>query len=286
MPNVHYARCSEVEVETVYKGFKAGFADYVINIEMPYETFTQRFFGPEGNSMDHSFIALNEDQPIGVVLGGIREMDDRQTMRCGAMCVVPDYRMRGVSVELFRLHQEDARNSGCRQMCLEVIASNTPAVKFYKRIGYRKIYDLLYYFTEDIDTLKQKNRGRNYSIDEITISDIRMIRAAINGLHINWQNEIDYFAQLQDQYTYGIRSSGSIVAALCINKSGAFHFLNVNPNYRENGMATALLLHSVQQLGLQKIKTSTSNNAAYQLFLAHNGFTLDKITQYEMYLAL
>jgi ribosomal protein S18 acetylase RimI-like enzyme len=282
---IQYKRCSEVSKELTYKVFRAGFADYMIQFKISQEDFFKRFFGPEGNILEHSFIALEEEKPIGLVLGGIRDFEGRKTMRCGTMCVIPEYRMRGISVRLFELHKENAIKNGCQQLFLEVITQNKPAAKFYKRIGYQKAFDLVYFHMDELTPLKKRSTN-GFNIDAIQFEDVMKLRSTLKGFHINWQNEMEYIQKLENQCYYGIFEAAELVAALSINKTGQFYFLWVDPNRRERGMATALFTHAANQLELEKIKAGFPNNGLLECYLMHIGFAKDKITQYEMYLPL
>ena len=50
-------------------------------------------FGSEGNLLEHSFLALEEGKPVGVILGGIKDYESIKTMRCGTLAVHPNYRV-------------------------------------------------------------------------------------------------------------------------------------------------------------------------------------------------
>lgn len=285
---IEYKRCSEVEDLVTYEAFKAGFVDYIIKLDIPFDAFIKRFFGPEGNGREHSFIALTDGRPIGVLLGGIRDFGGRRTMRCGGMCVVPEFRMRGVSVGLFELHREEALKNNCQQLLLEVITHNLPALRFYKRLGYQRIYDLHYYLLESTEGFMQRwarSGDVDYQLDKILFSDLKSLREK-SDVHINWQNECEAIGCLANQYHYGVMVNGLCVAGLSINQTGQFHFLYVLPEWRAKGMAAALLAHSAQELKLEKIKTGFPNNANLHFFLLGVGFKQEKIQQYEMYMPL
>ena len=80
-----YLRGNEVSMEHIFQAFSLGFSDYSIRLTMEQDDFAARFFGPEGNSRSHSFLAMDEDQPIGLLLGGLRQFDGDKTMRCGTL---------------------------------------------------------------------------------------------------------------------------------------------------------------------------------------------------------
>ncbi|MDZ5610601.1 GNAT family N-acetyltransferase, partial [Bacillus pseudomycoides] len=128
---IHYKKCSEVNTDFVYEAFRDGFSDYMIKMEISKEDFIKRFFGSEGNKLEHSHLALDENKPIGVILGGIKDYESIKTMRCGALAVHLDFRGTGVSQKLFELHKEEAIKNGCQQLFLEVIVGNDRAIQFY-----------------------------------------------------------------------------------------------------------------------------------------------------------
>ncbi|HDR3982008.1 TPA: GNAT family N-acetyltransferase, partial [Bacillus anthracis] len=82
---IQYKRCSEINIDLVYEAFRDGFSDYIIKMEVSKGDFIKRFFGLEGNSLEHSFLALDGDKPVGVILGGIKDYENIKTMRCGTL---------------------------------------------------------------------------------------------------------------------------------------------------------------------------------------------------------
>ena len=85
---IQYKRCSDVNIDLVYEAFKVGFSDYIIKMEVSKGFYTT-FLGPEGNLLEHSFLALEEGKPVGVILGGIKDYESIKTMRCGTLAVHP-----------------------------------------------------------------------------------------------------------------------------------------------------------------------------------------------------
>jgi len=142
---VIYKRCTEANEDAIYQAFQNGFSDSILKIDLPKDLFMNHFFGPEGNSLEYSVIALDGEKPIGLNLGGIREFDGLKTLRCGALCVHPDYRGTGVGTGLFECHKEIALSNNCRQMFLEVITvlnpygyeENLKLAEFFERTNFR-----------------------------------------------------------------------------------------------------------------------------------------------------
>lgn len=282
---VIYKRCSEVSFDDVFEAFSQGFADYIIKLSMEKDFFRGRFFGVEGNSLEHSFIAYDDEKPIGVVLGGIKEYEGIKTIRCGTLAVVSDYRGMGISQKLMELHKNEAIAEGCKQLFLEVIVGNDRAINFYNKLGYEKAYDLYYYTLKDTFSLTNECK-LNLEIKNIGIDELRSIRKECSGVHINWQNDMDYIEMSDGQITLGAFIDNRLIGAISVNKNTRINFIYVNNSFRHKGIGTNLILKAVKELNLSKITAGIPNNASIYGFLSHLGFERDKLSQYEMYYIL
>lgn len=279
---INYKRCSEVDLQKVYDAFSIGFSDYIIKIQMPKEAFLERFFGPEGNSLETSFIALDNERPIGLVLGGVKVYEGIKTMRCGTMAIDPSYRGLGISKELMKLHKKEAIKNGCKQLFLEVIVGNDRAINFYKKTGYEKIYDLSYFSGDNLKIIEQK-LNNEVDIKEINFQKLKGFSEKSSDVHINWQNDIDYIKKLKGQENYGAYVNNELIAVISANKNSKINYLYVTKEHRGKHIAASLIKHAVIQLDLDKLSIGLPNNASLMGFLKKIGFSRDNISQYEMY---
>ncbi|MGE1033241.1 GNAT family N-acetyltransferase, partial [Bacillus sp. GKis3/1] len=184
---IQYKRCSEVNIDLVYEAFRGGFSDYIIKMEVSKEDFIKRFFGAEGNSLEHSFLALDGDKPVGVILSGIKVYESIKTMRCGTLAVHPNYRGISVSQKLFELHKEEAIQNECKQLFLEVIVGNDRAIHFYTKLGYEKVYDLSYYNLKDMTKIINKD-CKGIEVKQLDFTSFKLEVQKWLHFHINWQN--------------------------------------------------------------------------------------------------
>lgn len=279
---MEFKRCTEVDMNSMYSAFSLGFSDYIIKLEMPQSIFEMRFFGPEGNSLEYSFIALDDERPVGIILGGIKYYEGVKTLRCGTLAVAPEYRGKGVSHKLMELHREEALKQQCKQLFLEVIVGNDRAINFYKKLGYEKIYDLSYFSLKDVTSLSEKCKLQ-LGIHEIDIKDLRAAAQKSKEIHINWQNDLDYIEKLDDQINLGAYVGHKLVGAISANKNTRINYIWVEENFRHNGIGKSLVKAAAKGLGLSKLSLGFPNNASVQGFITHIGFTKDNISQYEMY---
>lgn len=280
-----YKRCTEVDTDAIYGAFIAGFSNYIIKIDMSKDNFQKHFFGPEGNSHEYSVIAFDDRKPVGLILGGIKVYEGLKTLRCGALCVLPGYRGTEVSHKLFDLHREIALENNCSQMFLEVIAGNERAINFYRKKGYEKVYDLVYYSHSNPSGINT-DLPSGFKVQRIDIDALRSFSREIRDIHINWQNDFDYTSYFDEQRYYGVFKDANMVGGLSIHSAGRVNFLWVDPRFRNKGIGGGLINHAVKELNLKKLAISFPSNASLTGFVKRLGFMKDPITQYEMYLSI
>ncbi|MBS5822335.1 MAG: GNAT family N-acetyltransferase [Clostridium argentinense] len=282
---INYKRCCDVDINLIYEAFKIGFSDYIIKVNISKDMFITRFLGSEGNCLEHSFIALEENKPVGIILGGIRIYEEIKTMRCGTLAIHPDYRGRKISDKLFELHKEEAIKNHCKQLFLEVIVGNDRAINFYKKLGYEKIYDLSYYSFDNISNLKKIDIPK-VNIREINLSEFEKALNKTKDIHINWQNHIEYIKKCDNTFFYGAYYDNELISSLSISSDGKLSFIWTKNQFRRKKIASSILSMACEKLTISKVAVAFPNNHLLQGFFKHMNFKKDNIAQYEMYLTL
>lgn len=273
--------CSDFTDTQIFETFEAGFIDYMIKAKMDETMFISRFFGPEGNDRELSYIALKDGKPVGITLGGIKTDEPVKTMRCGGMSVIPEERRKGIAKMLMDKHIQTGKEMGCRQMFLEVINGNDKAFNFYKKLGYEKIYDLTYrtWHVKE-NPLSVSKDVTTPPVEDVAFEDIHALRA-LDHSHLPWQGCFDYAKHLPCYY-YGIKENDSLVAGM-IATANRIVYLWVHPEKRGRGYATALLQRAISDLDPEVLRINYANNALAHTFCNHLGMALEPISQYEMY---
>lgn len=272
---IRYTLCSQASDKDTFNTFMEGFSDYVVKVELSIEFFLHHFFGAEGNDRELSWLALDGEKPVGLVLGGIRQFDGLKTLRCGTMCVVPDYRKQGVAAGLLQKHRETALSHQCEQMFLECITGNDRALNFYRKHGYEKVYDLSYFSCDEPDSIFS---GKPDGLEPLTMEELTDLRRS-SDLHINWQNEVDYIA-MNGNDIWGIKNRGRAVAAIAF-KETRIQFLYVDEVHRKKGLGRILVGKAAE--GREKLTASFPNNSQLTGFYKKLGFEREQISQVEMY---
>ncbi|BCB37547.1 acetyltransferase [Bacillus cereus] len=281
---IQYKRCSEVNIDLVYEAFKDGFSDYIIKMEVSKEDFIKRFFGAEGNSLEHSFLSLEGDKPVGVILGGIKVYENIKTMRCGTLAVHPEFRGIGVSQKLFELHKEEALQNECKQLFLEVIVGNDRAIRFYNKLGYEKVYDLSYYNLKDMTKIMLKE-CKGIEVKQLEFAAFKVEIQKWLHFHINWQNDMNYIEKTNHTF-YGAYIGNDLKGSICINEQGKISFIFIDKEYRNRGIGSKLLQVARDELNLESLLISFPNNSLLEGFVKKTGFEKNSLAQYEMYVLL
>jgi ribosomal protein S18 acetylase RimI-like enzyme len=93
--------------------------------------------GEDGAEADvHEIMAVDADgTPVGFVAVGVEEWNRRLVVH--QVTVAPAHRGRGIGGELMRRALAHGRERGARTAWLEVTSVNVPAVRAYRRMGFR-----------------------------------------------------------------------------------------------------------------------------------------------------
>lgn len=282
---INYKACTDVSMSQIFDAFSLGFSDYIVPLKMSLDAFESRFFGPEGNSLNLSFIALDDERPIGLILGGIRLFDGLKTMRCGTLCIAPEYRGHGITNKLFEMHKLAAVDEGCKQLFLEVIKGNDRAIKFYENCGYTKIYKLKYY-SGIINTMIFSKGSMSNDIKQIPFEKVDELRKSLIDCHINWQSDTPFYAMSTNEAYFAAFEDHKEIAVIAMNSQGKINFLWVDPAYRNQGLGSSMVKKAALAQGSEKISICLPNNSSLEGFLRKLRFQKESIEQYEMYLPL
>jgi len=89
------------------------------------------------------FLAFDGDKPVGISHGPIRHeyvngADDGPKGYLEAIYVLPDYRLKGVAVELVKEIERWAGLHGCREFASDCLLNNNDSYNFHLKIGFKE----------------------------------------------------------------------------------------------------------------------------------------------------
>jgi ribosomal protein S18 acetylase RimI-like enzyme len=151
---------SEFELGELARLFTAAYEDYFVPFQV--DEAAMRFMVDAFDlDLASSVVALDGDEPIGLANLGVR--GERTWL--GGVGVVPSHRRKGVGEQLTRALLDRARELGAREMWLEVIVENKPAIALYEKLGFE--------VTRELEVLSLAGGASESVAREIDVADAR-----------------------------------------------------------------------------------------------------------------
>ena len=152
--------------------FTAAYEDYYVPFQID-EARLAHMVDAFDLDLERSLVAWEGEAKVGLANLGLR--GERTWL--GGVGVVKAARRRGIGEQLTCGLLDQARLAGAREMVLEVITQNEPAIALYEKLGFRKTREL------DVLTLERAEGG---SADEIDPAEARRL---IAGEREPWQRD-------------------------------------------------------------------------------------------------
>lgn len=137
-------RMSDCTFAEVTKAWNRGFEGYFIPITMTEEMMLQRLAN-EGCVTSLSVVAFDGDEPIGLVVNGLRTIGGQKVAWNGGTGVATEYRRQGVGRQLMDATLALYREAGVEVATLEAMSQNSKAIALYEQKGYEVIDRLLFW---------------------------------------------------------------------------------------------------------------------------------------------
>ncbi len=271
---------SASDLPALYACFLEAFSDYQVDLRMSQEQFAQRF-ARDGVQMEVSAAAFDNERMIGFYMNAIGEWLGKQTAYDAGTGVIPSYRKRGIAKDLFEFVVPRLKEVGVSQYLLEVITTNTAAVKLYRKIGFVETRQLAAFISEQ--RIEPVEELIGVSIRKVE-PDWKLFESFCDG-HPSWQNSIAAVERVQDRtIVVGAYQDEECVGyGVVFKPSGILMQLAVARHHRRKGIGGAIVA-ALQREVEGFLKTNNVEEDAEGFYEAL-GFGL-MLRQYEMVRAL
>ncbi|MFS1512453.1 GNAT family N-acetyltransferase [Chengkuizengella sp. SCS-71B] len=226
-------RLSDCSFQDAVTAWNKGFKGYYIDAQVTMDSFLNRFVS-EGLSTDLSILAFKNDEPIGLVLNGIRDIGRMRVAWNGGTCVAPELRGAGIGklmmTETFSMYREN----GVGIATLEAIKDNEKAIKLYQKLGYDIKDQLLIFGSSESSQLKPFNGDfSEYEIVKVNPSEVQHIPFYNNRLP--WQTQWQ-----------SVKSGEGLLVIDKLGKSIGYSLYK--QNYDNNGSHISTILYQCEVL--------------------------------------
>ncbi|QHJ70437.1 GNAT family N-acetyltransferase [Planococcus halotolerans] len=160
---VEIRRLSECTVEQGVEAWNKGFEGYHFDMTTTPEAFRKRM-NQEGLSRELSVVAFDGEEPVGLVLNGIREFAGRKIGWNGGTGVAMSCRKKGVGMQLMEKTLEILKEQDVEVATLEAISGNEKAIALYRKLGYEIVDELHFMKLDGAVEEKVTDASRDYGI--------------------------------------------------------------------------------------------------------------------------
>lgn len=286
MPNLIYRSLTPDDFPQMYRSFIEAFSQYSVNMNMTKSAFERRMQQKLNINYDLSPAVFDGDKLIGFIFHAVAEYQGIKTAYNGGTGVLPDYWGQGITQDLLALCKPLLKKEGVERFLLEVITTNTPAIKAYEKAGFvrTKTYRCFKLMSEMPPSvamegliISTQNKPDIASYKTIASTEASMLDCFDQLVH-NLSNELVLEAHQKDQ----------LVGFLIYQPQlGRMSQMAVHPDHRNQGIGTNLIQAAYDKAtvkALTVINVASEQNDVIQ-FLTQLGFE-NQIGQLEMELKL
>ncbi len=275
---LHFNTLENTPLPVICTIFNEAFSDYIVPIHLTIPLLEQKLQG-ENIGLAHSLGAFDGRSLVGLILHGTDDWRRPQLLYNGGTGVIPRYRGQRLVQQLYERYIPLFKTQGVEQLLLEVISTNTPAIKAYQHCGFTQSRFFNCYKGQPA----LQNIREDLTLRQDTLPDWPLL-SAFGGQQPSWANSI---ASIQrestDTATWLAYQQDTLVGFMSIYRgTKRIRQLSVHPDYRRQGIGSALLQHAVKEYqGPFSFVNITDDNKGLQAFLVKSGFMLT-VQQYEM----
>ncbi|MFK8054774.1 MAG: GNAT family N-acetyltransferase [Saprospiraceae bacterium] len=249
------ATLENTSLTQITNAFNEAFSDYYFPISFTEQKFADKF-KTEGGRLDLSVGVFENDDLVAFILHFIDDKEGVTYIYNGGTGVVPTHRGNGLTAKMHAFIEPIIKEVDVSRMVLEVLTQNAPAIKVYKKQGYR-IGRELWCFSGSLKKQPNTTLAKGYDIINLAQPDWKRFQTFWD-FSPTWQNSISTLKNLtMDFNIIGIVYETQLVGYLIYSpKHKRVHHLAVAKTHRQQGIGGSLLRHLFT---LEKSKISMIN---------------------------
>lgn len=271
-----------LSLEVLCEAFNEAFADYFVPFQLtPAElTFRMRVCSMR---LDWSVGCFEEDgRLVAFIMNGCRETEFGPTLYNGGTGVLPAWRGRRLTQQMYDWLLPKAQAAGIRHMVLEVIQENQKALRAYEVSGFHITRGLGYWVGSAQSELSKPRRGLEIKLMEQipwpTVQPWWSIQPA-------WPAQIAALEAVWPEMTkLGAFLDGQLVGYMVyLDRAHRTYQLCVDPEFRRRGIGRALVGQALQSAAPDKLNVANldEGDPACEAFFTAMGFE-HHVRQWEM----
>jgi ribosomal protein S18 acetylase RimI-like enzyme len=273
------APASNYSLPDLVKLLNRGFEDYFISIRFTTDMFSN-MLRKDGINLADSRVLVADDKACGIALVACRRA--LRTSRLAAMGIAREIRGKGAGSWFMKELIRDACERSEREMVLEVIEQNEPAVKLYRRHSFESVRRLLGYTRQDKDTEK----ARENDLYEIDLDEMGRLVTRYGLADLPWQLSAESITRMNPP-AHAYRDGQAYIV---LSNPEAEHVviwsLLVEPEARGHGLGSELLKRVSACWQGKTWHIPALCPEEFGIVFERAGFEREKLSQWQMKLEL
>ena len=270
------------DLAQLYFTFLEAFADYSVDMHLDRKAFEVRMLSKLHIDWGQSIGAFSGDKMVGFIAHTSNAYQGCLTAYNGGTGVIPAYRGLGLTGHMYDLAKKQFRKYDIAKCVLEVIDSNTHALKAYTQIGFKKTRRLKCYKLMMPAHLPQK-----ISFTVSALNTVMLAKIAVQ-VRTSFMDTLEQLSRNQpNEKMILCHQAGELIAYAIFNPAnGRIGHLWVREDHRRRGVGASLMATAQKYCDRPPtvINVDETDEIAHQ-FLIACGFE-NQINQWEMLLQL
>jgi ribosomal protein S18 acetylase RimI-like enzyme len=266
---MRFQSLSSVSLAELTQTFNDAFSDYFVPLRLSEEAMAVKLRS-ESIDLSHSIGAFEGDTLKGFILHGIDTWSGRKAVYNAGTGVVPAYRGKGLTQQLYSAIVPQLKAKGMVQHQLEVIEQNAPAIRVYEKVGFTRVRTLSCF-----KGLVEVEADPALSFTEVTTPDFEAYKHFWNFTP-TWQNDVAAVElALYAHRIIEVRKGGELVAyAAYAPASGRVKQYAVASGHRRQGYGRQLFSYLCRAAGNKEVTLINvdDRDAASKAFFDAIGF--------------
>ena len=256
-----------------------GFEEYFIPIHFNADMF-ENMLHKDGIDLADSHVLVADDQACGIALIACRR--SLHTSRLAAMGIAREIRGKGAGSWFMKKLIDRACERGDREMVLEVIEQNEPAVKLYRKYGFDSIRRLVGFTCQS--TSAGKHQGG--ALQRLDLQEMDRLISQFGLTHLPWQLSGESITRTNPPLHAYRKGHAYIAISNPEGEHVVIWSLLVEPEARGNGLGTDMLKHVMAQHAGKTWHVPAIFPEELEKVFERSGFEKEKLSQLQMRLRL
>lgn len=250
---------ANISFNELYECFSTAFAEYEVQLtdKQLYCMLKRR-----GYKAELSFGAFDKNRLVSFTCNGIGLYNGKHTAYDTGTGTLKEYRGKGIAGKVFKFSLPYLRDAGINQYLLEVLKHNESAIAVYKKLGFVVNRDFSFFIALKHEVQSKLNLvSNNLLIKSSKLNEVNSISSWFD-FYPSWQNSVESIARQPDSFVIKSALYNNETVGCCIVEpvSGDITQIAVNPDFRRQGIATALCSKVIELISSDSIKLINTDN--------------------------